>query len=385
MGRPVHRPLTAALSACRSPAPQPATKRRRRCSPPLCAECERHRGRAHRSRDARFHVHGSGPKTCPFRSTSKHPQVECKTPQVAETTARGRQVPHMAPPRGQVGLGPRRAAHKGPGRVPGTPAAAICCAVCPNSGTKQVAEESARGVVVPRIRGIARAPRTLGTQALGIARRRGATAPRSGSPLRRSAERRNKKVPEMAPPRGHAYFGTRRAARKGPVRVPGTPATARVRRSAQTAQRRDAHLRAWGPTEDELPVPQANTRRLNKKNAGRRRVSEGARGARDGPAARPSGLGPTPSRAQGARSDAKDAHGGSPLRRSAEQRDAGRRSVSERPCGAPDCPAFAPSGLMCREECKTRGKMACHRASQRQEVRRLPKRRNKDHMPSEAS
>ena len=55
----------------------------------------------------------------------------------------------------------------------------------------QVQPKSARGPVVPGIRGIARAPRTSGTQACGIVRRPGATGPRSVERWWRPADRRN--------------------------------------------------------------------------------------------------------------------------------------------------------------------------------------------------
>ena len=220
MGRHVHRPLTAALSAGRSPAPQPATKRRRRCSPPLRAERKRHRGRARRSRDARFHVHGSEPKTRPSvlqASTRRLNVKRRRSPKRQREAARCPIWPRRAAKwawahaeprtRGQVGRQGR------PRRQP----------VAPFGGTKRCRSPKRQREAL----WCARLPR-LCTERPYVPRRvqnkgqDGVPQGLAAANGRQVAEDRARAllVPEIAPPRGQAAFVPRRAAHKGLDRVP---------------------------------------------------------------------------------------------------------------------------------------------------------------------
>ena len=153
----------------------------------------------------------------PLPSTRTHSQVERKTPQIVETTARGRQVLHMAPPRDQVGLGPRRAARKGPGRTPRTPAAAARCAARRNK-EMQVAEASARGPVVRQIAPpLHRAALCAAKSAKQGARWR-ATGPRSGSPFSAVCQNGGTKI--TCPRRRRRCRRRRPRPRRRPARAP---------------------------------------------------------------------------------------------------------------------------------------------------------------------
>ena len=69
--------------------------------------------------------------------TAAAPIATPRTIQVAEETARGRQVPQIAPPSTQAAFVPRRGRNKGQDGVRGGLAAAARSAVCQNGGTKR--------------------------------------------------------------------------------------------------------------------------------------------------------------------------------------------------------------------------------------------------------
>ena len=156
-------------------------------------------------------------------------------------------------------------------------------------------------------------------------------------------------APEMAPPRDRAA----NAAAKS--RAQGARSDARSARSAkrQAGRRRDSEGACGAPGSRDregaayfgYASPRDRAKMACHGRPQRQPVPPFAKTAElQSPAARPSGLCAAQSRAQGARSGARSV-------RSAK-RQAGRRRVSERRCGAPDRPAFAPSGLCAAKSAK---------------------------------
>ena len=129
------------IRARRAPAEQARTLR---YAPSRAKETNRRAGsvRRHQSPSARRKRRGvrhsrNGGARCRARSPKSEREAQGKAMQVAEKTAREPGVRQMAPPRDQVGFGPRRVAHKGSDGVPQGLAAAACSTVCQNGGTKR--------------------------------------------------------------------------------------------------------------------------------------------------------------------------------------------------------------------------------------------------------